>query len=476
METHKILFESLDKAEKHFEAGEIRLAQKLVNEVSRSMKSKGSVSNKLRHRFNFMSAQSRYFNDISSFATNPKRNEIIQEIEALIAKPHENPKKQANEIHGLQTKWQLLDQSSKPAGREQWMTFKSLTDKAWEPCAQYYEELKILKISNAKEREKIIQLLIQYTNDYSDKWPSLIDMSKFLSKTFQTWQSYAPVLDEDFSKLKTAYQNARKPINNAIKDQENKNYKMKDSLIEKVKLINDEDTQTCIQKFKKIKREYQDIGPAGKKNEPILWKKLNEAADRFFEADKALVNDELEVIKNLANDLTRDDCSIHDIKNKITELNKTRKSPEFIKLQKAIKAHENKKIDAINAQKTEVYQDLLNYLETTDEIHSIIHNEIFKTLKKPHYLGDKDELLKCTIKLELIAKIDPPASDKAIKQMLALEMLQNKFSGAKSTNEEIKDLLVSFVNNLKSKKITTEEKNLWKRVSKAINDLAKQLP
>ena len=476
METHKILFESLDKAEKHFEAGEIRLAQKLVNEVSRSMKSEGGVSNKLRHRFNFMSAQSRYFNDISSFATNPKRNEIIQEIEALIAKPHENPKKQANEIHGLQTKWQLLDQSSKPAGREQWMTFKRLTDKAWEPCAQYYEELKILKISNAKEREKIIQLLIQYTIDYSDKWPSLIEMSKFLSKTFQTWQSYAPVLDEDFSKLKTAYQNARKPINNAIKDQENKNYKMKDSLIEKVKLINDEDTQTCIQKFKKIKREYQDIGPAGKKNEPILWKKLNEAADRFFEADKALVNDELEVIKNLANDLTRDDCSIHDIKNKITELNKTRKSPEFIKLQKAIKAHENKKIDAINARKIEVYQDLLNFLETTDEIHSVIHNEIFKTLKKPHYLGDKDELLKCTIKLELMAKIDPPASDKAIKQMLALEMLQNKFSGTKSTNEEIKDLLISFVNNLKSKKITTEEKNLWKRVTKAINDLAKQLP
>ena len=476
METHKILFESLDKAEKHFEAGEIRLAQKLVNEVSRSIKSEGKVSNKLRHRFNFMSAQSRYFNDISSFATNPKRNEIIKEIEALIAKPHENPKKQANEIHGLQTKWQLLDQSSKPASREQWITFKNLTDKAWEPCAQYYEELKIIKISNAKEREKIIQTLIQYTNDYSDKWPSLIDMSKFLSKTFQSWQSYAPVLDGDFSKLKTAYQNARKPINNAIKEQENKNYKIKDSLIEKVKLINDEDTQTCIQKFKKIKREYQDAGPAGKKNESILWKKLNEAADRFFEADKALVNDELEMIKNLAKDLTKDDCSIHDIKNKIIELNKTRKSPEFIKLQKAIKAHENKKIDAINAQKTEVYQDLLNYLETTDEIHSIIHNEIFKTLKKPHYLGNKDELLKCTIKLELIAKIDPPASDKAIKQMLALEMLQNKFSGAKTPSDEIKDLLISFVNNLKSTKISADEKKLWKRVSEVINKLAKQLP
>ena len=476
METHKILFESLDKAEKHFEAGEIRLAQKLVNEVSRSMKAEGKVSNKLRHRFNFMSAQSRYFNDISSFATNPKRNEIIKEIEALIAQPHQNPKKQANKIHGLQTKWQLLDQTSKPAGREQWITFKSLTDKAWEPCAQYYEELKTVKISNAQEREKIIQTLIQYTNDNSEKWPGLIEMSRFLSKTFQTWQSYAPVLDEDFSKLKTAYQDARKPINNAIKDQENKNHKIKESLIEKVKLINDEDTQACIQKFKKIKRDYQDAGPAGKKNEPILWKKLNEAADRFFEADKAILNNELEVIKGLTAELKSEDCSIKDIKNSVSELNKTRKSPEFKNLQKAIKAYENKKIDKINADKIKTYQDLINLLETTDENYLSIHNEIFKALKNPLYIGDKDQLHECTVKLELMAKIEPPDADKIIKQKLALQMLQDKFSSTKNTNDEIKDLLIAFINNLKSKKISAPETKLWKRVCEAIQKLASQLP
>ena len=476
METHKILFESLDKAEKHFEAGEIRLAQKLVNEVSRSMKAEGKVSNKLRHRFNFMSAQSRYFNDISSFATNPKRNEIIVEIEALIAQPHENPKKQANEIHSLQTKWQLLDQTSKPAGREQWITFKSLTDKAWEPCAQYYEELKAIKISNAQQREKIIQTLIQYTNDNSDKWPGLIEMSKFLSKTFQNWQSYAPVLDEDFSKLKTAYQDARKPINNAIKDQENKNYKIKESLIEKVKLINDEDTQTCIQKFKKIKRDYQETGPAGKKNEPILWKRLNESADRFFEADKAILNNELEVIKGLTAELQSEDSSIKDIKNTVSELNKTRKSSEFKNLQKAIKAFENKKIDKINADKIKIYQDLMTLLETTDENHLSIHNEIFKALKKPLYAGDKNQLHEYTVKFELIAKIDPPEADKAIKQKLALQMLQDKFSGTKNTNDEIKDLLIGFINNLKSKKISAAETKLWKRVCEAMQKLANQLP
>ena len=122
------------------------------------------------------------------------------------------------------------------------------------------------------KREKIIESISQYTNNHSDKWPGLIDMSRFLSKTFQSWQSYAPVLDEDFAKLKAAYQKARKPINDAIKKQETKNHKIKESLIEKVKDINDEDTQACIQKYQKIKREYQNIGPAGKKNEGYYGK------------------------------------------------------------------------------------------------------------------------------------------------------------------------------------------------------------
>ena len=46
METHKILFDSLDKAEMHFEVGEIRAAQKIINEVSRAMRSNKKISNK----------------------------------------------------------------------------------------------------------------------------------------------------------------------------------------------------------------------------------------------------------------------------------------------------------------------------------------------------------------------------------------------------------------------------------------------
>ena len=476
METQKILFESLIKAEGHFEAGQIRSGQKLVNEVSRAMKSEGKVSNKLRRRFNLISAQSRYFNDISSFATNPKRNEIIQEIEALIATPIENPKKHANAIHGLQTKWQQLDQSSKPAGREQWQTFKKLTETAWEPCAQYYEELKTVKISNAKEREQIIINILQYTEEKSAKWPGLIELSKYLSQQFQLWQNFAPVLDDDFIKLKTAYQDARKPINDQIRAQENKNLKLKEEIIEKIKVINDEDTQLCIQKYQRLKRDYQNIGPAGKKNEPTLWKILNESADRFYEAEKTIANDEIKMIDALSKELGQDGFSLSKTKEQLRELTKTRKSPEFLKIQKAIKSYEGKQAEEIILQKVSGYMDLPALLESEILANSSIDKDILKALNKPAYHNNVDEVTKTVVMMELMAGIESPDSDKAIKQLLTLEMLQNKFSQQVGETEKLKGLLITFISNVKAKKLSAAESKLWKRAQAALSVLAKHLP
>jgi DNA repair protein SbcC/Rad50 len=476
VETQKILFESLIKAEGHFEAGQIRSGQKLVNEVSRAMKSEGKVSNKLRRRFNLISAQSRYFNDISSFATNPKRNEIIQEIEALIATPIENPKKHANAIHGLQTKWQQLDQSSKPAGREQWQTFKKLTETAWEPCAQYYEELKAVKVSNAKEREQIIINILQYTEEKSAKWPGLIELSKYLSQQFQLWQNFAPVLDDDFIKLKTAYQDARKPINDQIRAQENKNLKLKEEIIEKIKVINDEDTQLCIQKYQRLKRDYQNIGPAGKKNEPTLWKILNESADRFYEAEKTIANDEIKIIGALSKELGQDGFSLSKIKEQLRELTKTRKSPEFLKIQKAIKSYEGKQAEEIILQKVSGYMDLPALLESEILANSSIDKDILKALNKPAYHNNVDEVTKTVVMMELMAGIESPDSDKAIKQLLTLEMLQNKFSQQVGETEKLKGLLITFISNVKAKKLSAAESKLWKRAQAALSVLAKHLP
>ena len=130
----------------------------------------------------------------------------------------------------------------------------------------------------------------------------------------------------------------------------------------------------------------------------------------------------------------------------------------------------------MDANKLKTYQNLLSYLETTDENNVIINKDIFKALQSPLYVANDNVLLECVVKLELIAKIDPPASDKPLKQKLSLEMLQDKFSGKSTSNDEIKDLLIKFINNLQSKKINSNELKLWKRMNEVFDKIISQLP
>ena len=80
METSQDLFKQLEEAEKLFSNGSIKSAQKLVRDVMSKTKSFKKVPNALKHKLNFAIGQSRYFDEMSSFATNPKREELISEI------------------------------------------------------------------------------------------------------------------------------------------------------------------------------------------------------------------------------------------------------------------------------------------------------------------------------------------------------------------------------------------------------------
>ena len=99
-----------------------------------------------------------------------------------------------------------------------------------------------------------------------------------------------------------------------------------------------------------------------------------------------------------------------------------------------------------------------------------------KALIKPAYLGDIDRIKEAVVMMELMAGVECPAADRAIKQKLTLQMLQNKFSQGLNESEKLKGLLLVIVNNLKAKKLSAPELKLWKRAQVALNDLAKHLP
>ena len=472
METSQDLFKQLEKAEKLFSDGSIKNAQKIVRDVISKTKTFKKVPNALKHKLNFAIGQSRYFDEMSSFATNPKREELITEITDIITNPLEDPKKQAHRIHDLQAKWQLLDLSSRPASREQWSKFNELCNKGWEPCSEYFDELKAIKVNNANQRFKIIEEINIYVSENSSNWPDVRTLIQYMRGTFDQWQKFAPVLDKDLNKLKSAYFESKKPINDYIKKQESNVIAIKESLISKVDAIDGEDGDLNIKKFNDLKNEWKKAGSAGRKHDNKLWDKFNKSADRLFNAKKEVLDAELVIAKELLGKIKKDEISIKEASNEMQNLSNISKTKEYSLLRVAIK---DKKIEQENKNKAEKIDSYLNLFEAFSK-------QEFDTLDLPKSIASKVSKLKTSksdnaqlqyvcIKLEIMAGIDSLKKDSDLRQSIQLEMLTSKFNKSSANLESLDDLLIHFFENLSSKDTSAADKTLWKRITKSIGNI-----
>ena len=472
MKTSQDLFKQLDEAEALFNKGSIKNAQKKVRDVMSLTKGLGKIPNKLRHKLNFAISQSRYFDEMSSFAANPKREEFINEIKKIIDKPLDSPKRQAHLIHDIQAKWQLLDLSSRPASRDQWNSFNELTNKAWEPCSEYFDELKQVKIENAQKRLGIINSINIYVEKNQSNWPQPKFLIQFLRQSFDEWQKYAPVLEKDLNNLKKAYFESKKPINDAIKKQEQIVINAKESLILKVEAISDDDNDICIKKFNDLKNEWKKTGSAGRQNDNKLWDKFNKSADRFFNAKKETIEQEINHANDLLKKLKSEEISIIEASNAIQELKNINKTKEYLSIQQYIKSKKIEQQTKHKEAKVYSYIALLDSFINQDLDNNALPSSIKNKLnKQPLDKSNIEKLRYACIKLESLAQLDSLKKDAELRQSIQMEMLTSKFNKTSNNLNSLDDLIVYFINNL-SIKIGTAEKSLWKRVSKSIEILA----
>ena len=463
MGSHKDLFQKIDAIESHFNDGSIKAGQKLLKSLNLDLKSLPSIPNKLRHKHNFVLAQSRYFNDVSSFAVNPKRAEMIKEVQALINDSGElKPRDQANKIHEIQTKWQQLDNSSRPASREQWEEFKTLTDKAWQPCEEFFAELDSIKIENANKRREIIASINSYVQ--SSEFKKNNNLYKYLKNQFDEWQKFAPVRDDDFKNLKQEFSAVRKPIFDHLKTIESSNKLSKENLIAKVNELSHEDNSENIKAFLEIKSRFQRIRSAGIKNDDRLWKELNLAADKFYAEKKAMADEEILLLKKYIKDELSNSLP-NDIESFLQTIKHASKSKEFSEVKKHLTDIKTKAAEEKKKNELKDFESLIDKIENLEDMESIPH-KIRQMLEKSNFNNDKNLLTEAVIEIEIHANVDSLKKDQSIRDKINLKVLQDKFNSNLNDQEKFYECLEKFFNNLSSKNPNPDEKRLWKRIVK----------
>ena len=469
MERTDQIIELISKANQSFDSGVIRDGQKLTREALKLVKIQGKIPNKLKHKLNATVALSRYFDDISSFATNPKRDELVNKIKKIADNPLKNPRKQADEIHKVQAQWQALDQTSKTASQKQWNIFRSYIDKAWLPCGDFFEELNKQKLVNATKKQQVTQDLNEFVQKNINRFPTIRILRNKLRKFEDSWNTHAPVRDDVFRKLKSDFMDAKKPILDEIKKQNEQIKLKKEQIIESVSKINSEDMDENISKYMNLKKDWDVLDRLPHKLEKTLWKKFISSGDRFFEEQNKNKQLQLDEIGLVLKDIKK--YEIVDLQEMLPKFDLVNKSKEYKSLQNQIVKLRNDEKDKRNKASINDLEKLFEYVAERKDSSDLTnldnsYKEIFDYKFDSH---SKDEMLESCIRIEMICNVESLKKDEKIRNQIQLKILTEKFNKAKLTKkEEILLHIKNFFLNLSISKVGATEKNLWKRIIKAI--------
>ena len=469
MERTDQIIELISKANQSFDSGVIRDGQKLTREALKLVKIQGKIPNKLKHKLNATVALSRYFDDISSFATNPKRDELVNKIKKIADNPLKNPRKQADEIHKVQAQWQALDQTSKTASQKQWNIFRSYIDKAWLPCGDFFDELNKQKLVNASKKQQVTQDLNEFVQKNINRFPTIRILRNKLRKFEDSWNTHAPVRDDAFRKLKSDFMDAKKPILDEIKKQNEQIKLKKEQIIESVSKINSEDMDENISKYMNLKKDWDVLDRLPHKLEKTLWKKFISSGDRFFEEQNKNKQLQLDEIGLVLKDIKK--YEIVDLQEMLPKFDLVNKSKEYKSLQNQIVKLRNDEKDKRNKASINDLEKLFEYVAERKDSSDLTnldnsYKEIFDYKFDSH---SKDEMLESCIRIEMICNVESLKKDEKIRNQIQLKILTEKFNKAQLTKkEEILLHIKNFFLNLSISKVGATEKNLWKRIIKAI--------
>ena len=469
MERTDQIIELISKANQSFDSGVIRDGQKLTREALKLVKIQGKIPNKLKHKLNATVALSRYFDDISSFATNPKRDELVSKIKKIADNPIKNPRKQADEIHKVQAQWQALDQTSKTASQKQWNIFRSYVDKAWIPCGEFFDELNKQKLVNATKKQQVTQDLTEFVQRNNKKFPTIRILRNKLRKFEDLWNGHAPVRDDVFRKLKSDFIDAKKPILDEIKKQNEQIKIKKEQIIESVSKINSEDMDENISKYMNLKKDWNILDKLPHKVEKLLWKEFISSGDRFFEEQNKNKQIQLDELGLVLKDLKK--YEIEDLQEMLPKFDLINKTKEYKSLQNKIVKLRNDEKDKKNKDSINDLEKLFEYITEKKDLSDLTnldnsYKEIFDYKFDSH---SKDEMLESCIRIEMICNVESLKKDEKIRNQIQLKILTEKFNKAKLTKkEEIFLHIKNFFLNLSVSKVSNTEKNMWKRIIKAI--------
>ena len=276
----------LAEFENKIEAGNLKGSNKAHSTIAKSMSEHGAIlPRELIDEFHRLTGRLTELRDWHRFVTNPKREELCNQMEALASIDTMHPPKKAKEIKGLQDAWKALGPSDNREAQELWGRFKNASDAAYKPCSAFFEDQKTQRSENMKAREAICEQLETFNAEHDWTSPNYREVGGLIARSLKAWREAGEVPRARFRKVSDRFSAALEPLQQRISAENERNREKKSALIERI-AGHVADTETplteLIEATKQAQKEWQGIGPAERRKEQKLWKAFRKECDALF--------------------------------------------------------------------------------------------------------------------------------------------------------------------------------------------------
>jgi exonuclease SbcC len=272
----------LDGLKKHLEDGQSHEALPAWDKIQGNISNtSGKTRADLQEKANAYKTKIDELRDWKIFAATEKKKQMLTQMQHLIdSKMHASDR--SKHIATMHKEWKLLGRSNQ--NEELWKEFKVLSDKAYEPCKEYFKQRKQLMAENLKQRRLLCDQLEKDLVELDTETVNISAVNKLVKGAEENWKKYAPIEQSKIKSLQKRYYDLLNQLRKLRRTEMRDNGKAKQQCIdEAVALELLDDNRKAMNEAKALQQRWKKIGPTSFKEDRKYWDEFRAACDKLFE-------------------------------------------------------------------------------------------------------------------------------------------------------------------------------------------------
>ncbi len=275
---------AIEAIERHVEAGELGAALEARNRARQWLAClpRGTVERD-QVRLNALAARVEELKDWREFATAPKREALCEEMEALASDP-QPAEAQARAVRALRDEWRKLGAARNATDHRLRERFDAAAERAFAPCRAYFEAQAGQRRANAAIRDRIIDQLTTFAESADWEQVNWKAVETILRTADREWRAAFPVPRNSARQQARRFQHVRRIIDDRLQAEYARNLERLQAIVEEAEALVSQDTPlgARMDAAKALQQRWQGTGPTPPRRNRALWKRFRAACDAVF--------------------------------------------------------------------------------------------------------------------------------------------------------------------------------------------------